>query len=120
MLWVSGAPARAALIAIITTYRVVLSGWLGGQCRFAPTCSHYAEQAIRTHGAIKGSALATWRVLRCNPYGKGGLDPVPPGGHLSAYENVTRRPKTLGAVLGDVPSEVPEEVPSEVPEEVNV
>jgi len=110
MLWAAGAPARAALVAIITAYRVVLSGWLGGQCRFAPTCSHYAEQAIRTHGAIKGSALATWRVLRCNPYGKGGLDPVPSASHPWTYENVTRKLETLG----DVPSEVPEEVPSEV------
>ena len=94
VLWVSGAPARAALIAIIKTYRAVLSGWLGGQCRFAPTCSHYAEQAILTHGAIKGFALATWRVLRCNPYGKGGLDPVPSARHPWAYENVTHYPET--------------------------
>lgn len=102
MLWASGLPARAALVAIIKTYRVVLSGWLGGQCRFAPTCSHYAEQAILTHGAIKGSALATWRVLRCNPYGKGGLDPAPAAARQGAYENVTHA------------MEVPEEVPSEV------
>lgn len=102
MLWASGAPARAALVAIIKTYRVVLSGWLGGQCRFAPTCSHYAEQAILTHGATKGSALATWRVLRCNPYGKGGLDPVPPARHARTYEDVTHN------------LEEPEDVPSEV------
>ena len=102
MLWVSGAPARAALVAIIKTYRVVLSGWLGGQCRFAPTCSHYAEQAILLHGATKGTALATWRVLRCNPYGKGGLDPAPAAARQGAYENVTHA------------LEVPEEVPSEV------
>jgi uncharacterized protein len=102
MLWASGAPARAALVAIIKTYRVVLSGWLGGQCRFAPTCSHYAEQAILMHGATKGTALATWRVLRCNPYGKGGLDPVPPASHAQTYENVTHN------------LEVPENEPSEV------
>ena len=106
MLWASGAPARAALVAIIKSYRVVLSGWLGGQCRFAPTCSHYAEQAIRTHGAFKGSALATWRVLRCNPYGKGGLDPVPPTTHQWSYENVAQRP----GVAARVPEEVPREV----------
>ena len=102
MLWASGAPARAALVAIIKTYRVVLSGWLGGQCRFAPTCSHYAEQAIRTHGAIKGTALSTWRVLRCNPYGKGGLDRVPPASHAWTYENVTHNLE----VTENVPSEV--------------
>jgi len=98
MLWASGAPARAVLVAIITGYRVVLSGWLGGQCRFAPTCSHYAEQAIRTHGAVKGSALAAWRVLRCNPYGKGGLDPVPPARHPWKYENITHSPESLSEV----------------------
>jgi len=106
MLWAAGAPARAALVAIVTAYRVVLSGWLGGQCRFAPTCSHYAEQAIRTHGAVKGSALATWRVLRCNPYGKGGLDPIPPASHPWTYENVTRKLETLGAVPSESPKEV--------------
>lgn len=89
VLWTAGAPARSALIALIKAYRATLSGWLGGQCRFAPTCSHYAEQAILTHGAIKGAALATWRVLRCNPYGKGGLDPVTPSSHPGAYENIT-------------------------------
>lgn len=77
-LWLLGAPARAVLLAAIGLYRVTLSGWLGGQCRFSPTCSHYAEQAIRTHGAMRGSALAAARILRCNPFGRGGLDPVPP------------------------------------------
>jgi hypothetical protein len=77
--WRAGTPARALLLAGIRIYRVTLSGWLGGQCRFAPTCSHYAETAIRVHGALKGSALAAWRVARCNPYGKGGIDPVPEG-----------------------------------------
>ena len=75
--WIVGAPARAVLLGGIRLYRVTLSGWLGGQCRFYPSCSHYAEDAIRTLGAIKGSAFATWRVLRCNPYGAGGVDPVP-------------------------------------------
>ena len=68
-------------------------------------------QAILTHGAIKGTALATWRVLRCNPYGKGGLDPVPPASHAWTYENVIHKPETL--------REAPREVPVEVPEEAN-
>lgn len=75
--WIVGAPARALLVCGIRLYRVTLSGWLGGQCRFYPSCSHYAEDAVRTQGAIRGSALATWRVLRCNPYGAGGVDHVP-------------------------------------------
>jgi putative membrane protein insertion efficiency factor len=45
-------------------------------CKYEPTCSHYAEQAIRTHGPVKGLALAIWRVLRCNPWSRGGYDPV--------------------------------------------
>lgn len=75
--WRAGAPARIVLLASIRAYQVVLAGWLGGQCRFSPTCSHYAQVAIRRHGALKGTALAMWRVGRCNPYGKGGIDPVP-------------------------------------------
>jgi putative membrane protein insertion efficiency factor len=74
----AGAPARAAMLAAIAFYSRFLSGLLGGQCRFAPTCSHYADVAIRRHGAARGSMMAVWRVLRCNPYGRGGLDPVPP------------------------------------------
>ena len=77
--WTLGAPARAVLIAGIVLYRATLSGWLGGQCRFYPTCSHYGEDAIRAHGAFRGSGMAVWRILRCNPFGAGGLDPVPPG-----------------------------------------
>jgi putative membrane protein insertion efficiency factor len=75
--WLAGAPFRLALIGLIRLYRVTLSGWLGGQCRYAPTCSHYAEAAIRSRGAAVGSAFAVWRILRCNPFGKGGLDPAP-------------------------------------------
>jgi hypothetical protein len=66
----------AVLILAIRLYRTLLSGWLGGQCRFYPTCSHYAEDAIREHGAVRGVGLAAWRIARCNPYGRGGIDPV--------------------------------------------
>jgi uncharacterized protein len=76
-LWRAGAPARLLLVAAIRTYQLTLSGWLGGQCRFSPTCSRYAEAAIRSLGATRGVLLATRRVLRCNPFGRGGLDPVP-------------------------------------------
>lgn len=77
VMWWLGTPVRAVLIAAIHVYRTLLSGWLGGQCRFYPSCSHYAEEAIRVHGAVRGSAMATWRVLRCNPFGAGGVDRVP-------------------------------------------
>lgn len=77
LLWNAGAPARLVLLAAIRIYQFTLSGWLGGQCRFSPTCSRYAEDAIRSLGATRGVLLATRRVLRCNPFGRGGLDPVP-------------------------------------------
>jgi putative membrane protein insertion efficiency factor len=72
-----GAPLRWLLIGMVRGYRATLSGWLGGQCRFYPSCSVYAEQAIRSRGALVGSALAVWRVLRCNPFGRGGVEHVP-------------------------------------------
>jgi putative membrane protein insertion efficiency factor len=72
-----GAPFRWLLIGLVAAYRVTLSGWLGGQCRFHPSCSQYAQDAIRVHGAVKGTGLAVWRVLRCNPFGAGGVEHVP-------------------------------------------
>ena len=77
-MWVAGAPLRFLLIVSIKLYRVTLAGMFGGQCRFYPSCSAYAEEAVRTRGALRGVALTAWRVLRCNPFGRGGLDPVPP------------------------------------------
>jgi putative membrane protein insertion efficiency factor len=77
-LWALGAPARFFLLGLIGAYRLLLSGWLGGQCRFSPTCSRYAEEAIRVHGALRGSALAAWRLARCGPFTAGGVDHVPP------------------------------------------
>jgi uncharacterized protein len=88
-----GAPARLGLIGLIRLYRLLLSGWLGGQCRFYPSCSHYAEEAIRVHGAVKGTGLAAWRIARCGPFSKGGVDHVPArraSGH-DAYDVVTLR-----------------------------
>lgn len=78
VLWGLGAPARILLLGLIGAYRLLLSGWLGGQCRFYPTCSRYAEEAIRAHGAVRGSALAAWRIARCGPFTPGGVDHVPP------------------------------------------
>ena len=93
-LWAAGLPARIALIAAIKLYRLALSGLLGGQCRFDPSCSAYAEEAVRSRGAAIGTALAAWRVVRCNPFGKGGVEPVPvkrdptAGLDVSAYDAV--------------------------------
>jgi uncharacterized protein len=78
VMWALGTPFRLLLIGFIRSYQLTLSGWLGGQCRFSPTCSRYAEEAIRAHGAARGSALAVWRIARCGPFTKGGVDHVPP------------------------------------------
>lgn len=59
-------------------YSRVISPALPARCKYYPTCSAYAEQAVRTHGILRGSALAAWRLLRCNPFSKGGVDEVPP------------------------------------------
>jgi putative membrane protein insertion efficiency factor len=95
VLTAAGAPVRTLLISLIRVYRATLSGLLGGQCRFEPSCSAYAEQAIRTRGAAIGSALAIWRVLRCNPFGRPGLDPVP---ERPPYDVVVRHARRKGAV----------------------
>ncbi len=69
---------RIPLLALIRAYQKVISPTLPpGSCRFYPTCSHYGYQAIYKYGAIKGSLMATWRILRCNPFNHGGFDPVP-------------------------------------------
>ena len=65
------------LILPIRFYQVCISPLLGPSCRFTPTCSEYARQAILKHGPIKGLGLAIWRILRCNPWGGSGYDPVP-------------------------------------------
>jgi len=77
ILWGLGMPARLVLVGSIRLYRFTLGGWLGGQCRYYPSCSRYAEEAIRAHGAVRGSVLTLWRVLRCGPFTKGGVDRVP-------------------------------------------
>jgi putative membrane protein insertion efficiency factor len=85
VVWAAGTPVRLVLIGLIRVYQLTLSGWLGGQCRFYPSCSHYAAEAIGRHGAVRGVALAAWRVARCGPFTAGGVDHVPPSrrqGHL--------------------------------------
>jgi hypothetical protein len=69
---------RLPALAAIRLYQATLSrGLPGGTCRFTPTCSHYSYQAIAKYGLLKGSALSAWRILRCQPFSKGGFDPVP-------------------------------------------
>ncbi len=68
---------KRILIAIVRGYKKYISPLLPPSCRFTPTCSEYAVEALQKHGAWKGGWLAVWRILRCNPLCKGGYDPVP-------------------------------------------
>ena len=70
--------ARIPLLGLIRLYQLTLSrGLPEGTCRFYPSCSHYGYQAIYRYGALRGTWMTAWRVLRCNPFSAGGYDPVP-------------------------------------------
>ena len=71
--------AAQALRALVLTYRYTLSGLMGRSCRFLPTCSEYALEALERHGARRGGWLTLRRLARCHPWGESGLDPVPEG-----------------------------------------
>jgi len=75
------------LVALIRLYQLMLSPMFGGGCRFLPSCSAYAIEAIQVHGALRGSVLAARRLSRCHPLGRSGVDPVP----LPRPSNLGRR-----------------------------
>jgi putative membrane protein insertion efficiency factor len=94
----SQVPLVRALLGLITGYRRWISPFLPPACRFHPTCSDYAADAIRVHGAGRGTVLAVRRVCRCHPLNAGGFDPVPPRGE------VRREPAPVSSlVLNEVP-----------------
>lgn len=66
------------LVNLVLAYRTLFKPWLGNACRFEPTCSAYALQALQEYGAVVGSSLAAGRLMRCHPWCNGGCDPVPP------------------------------------------
>jgi putative membrane protein insertion efficiency factor len=66
-----------AVAILLKFYKGAVSPWLPTACRYVPTCSEYAAEAVARHGAARGAMLACWRVLRCHPWGRGGYDPVP-------------------------------------------
>ncbi len=84
---------KKILLALLRGYKKYISPHLGKNCRFTPTCSEYAMQAIEIHGSAKGVLLGTWRLLRCNPFGKVGYDPPPPKGHWKNPERQIYREK---------------------------
>lgn len=80
---------RVILKALVRLYQLTLSPFIGGQCRFHPTCSEYAMDALEHHGALRGSILAARRLLRCQPFCDGGIDPVPPPRQRASAANQT-------------------------------
>ncbi|WRS30814.1 membrane protein insertion efficiency factor YidD [Actinomycetaceae bacterium MB13-C1-2] len=79
-------PISSILLAPIHLYQKHISPGLPARCRYYPTCSAYAVSALQIHGPIKGFLLATWRLMRCNPWSRGGVDHVPPKGQWRAPE----------------------------------
>lgn len=75
--------AASLLLVLLQVYKIVLSPVFGGACKYHPSCSNYASQAIQVHGARRGSLLALKRLLRCRPFTQGGFDPVPSADELN-------------------------------------
>ena len=101
---------RRVLKGLIRFYQAAISPWTPPSCRYEPTCSHYALQALEAHGAGRGSWLALRRFARCNPFGGHGYDPVPPapdtpapesmGSEHMGSDDVTPGSDPLGRVMG--------------------
>src|SRR5262245_13833882 len=92
-LWYAGWPVSQALLLPIRLYRLTVGKIVGGNCRFYPSCSAYAQTAIERCGAVRGSALTVWRILRCSPLSAGGVDhpPSPPAWRQVMTQNVEPR-----------------------------
>ncbi len=94
---------RRLLVGAVRTYRLLLSPWVGQSCRFTPTCSAYAIDALQQHGAVVGSGLAAWRILRCNPLCQGGCDPVPDNMPWTRAQAASATPSAAGLFTGLLP-----------------
>jgi uncharacterized protein len=100
-------PFTWLMVGLVRVYQLVVSPWLPPSCKYYPSCSAYAVTALRRHGVLKGSALAGWRLLRCNPWSLGGVDHVPargqwrgagrPAGRPAHGVGEDGKPRTLGA-----------------------
>jgi putative membrane protein insertion efficiency factor len=84
----AGRAAVGAMVFLVRAYQAVVSPLLGPCCRYAPSCSAYAIEALQAHGVVRGLVLAAWRVLRCHPFAAGGYNPVPR--HFRLFERRQR------------------------------
>ncbi len=83
---------KKLVLALLRGYKKYISPSLGNNCRFLPTCSEYAMEAVERHGIVKGGLLSIWRILRCNPFGRRSYDPVPEKGRWRSDErNLEKR-----------------------------
>jgi putative membrane protein insertion efficiency factor len=82
--------ARKSALLLLRGYKFVISPWLPASCRYVPTCSEYAMEAVERFGVLRGSVMAAGRILRCHPFGKSGYDPVVRGGEPVGDQNGKR------------------------------
>ena len=98
---------QRVLMGLVQGYRLLFKAWLGSACRFEPSCSAYALQALQQHGAARGSVLTVGRLLRCHPYCDGGCDPVPQNFKNPAAGLFTRLGLTPSDTLAQAVSDKP-------------
>lgn len=92
--------AARLLAGAVRGYQLIVSPWFAPRCRYYPSCSAYAIGALRTHGAVRGTGLAVWRVLRCNPWSHGGVDHVPPRRDETDHHDHSTEMAAEGRTLG--------------------
>ena len=92
---------KRLLMLLVRGYQLLLSPWVGGQCRFTPSCSQYTLQALDRFGAARGSYLGAMRIVRCNPWCRGGDDPVPRLFRWDAWRERDEVPRSEAAQGGD-------------------
>lgn len=99
------------LALLVRGYQLIVSPWFGPSCRYYPSCSAYAVTGLQRHGAVRGGALAGWRLLRCNPWSRGGVDHVPDQGEPMPWHRRRARARTLGVAASGAPSnDAPEDL----------
>ena len=112
---------KRALLLTIRLYQRLLSPLLLPACRYVPTCSQYAHEAVELHGSAKGAMLAAWRLLRCHPLARGGYDPVPPdAAHARVADDRLAESRMAKSYVAHAPSRVRVEAPGFSPADTHV